>query len=318
MVCRWGVLGPGFVATRAVIPALQRVPQARVVAIASQHKERGRAVAQQFGIERTYNTYQELLSDSAIDAVYIALPNHLHCEWTLRAARAGKHVLCEKPLATTVQECEEMITACQEAGVYLMEAVMYRFHPRMQHLKRILVDGQLGELRFIHCAFSFPLADGESYRNFQRYGGGALLDVGSYCVNAVRWLADAEPQSVQGVTRRRVQGEIDVATSALLLFSGPVIGHIQCSFDAAEHQVIEVIGRTGAVTAPLAFTAWQDDTTILVIQQGSHVQRQVFAPADPYQAMVAHFTACVLGQLPLDYPPTEGLATLHLLHTLRK
>ncbi len=317
MICCWGVIGPGFVATRAVIPALQRIPQARVLAVASQHRERGRAVAQQFGIERTYDTYQHLLNDPDIDAVYIALPNHLHCEWTLQAARAGKHVLCEKPLATTVQECQEMIAACQEAGVYLMEAVMYRFHPRMQHLKRLLVDGKLGELRFIHCAFSFPLADGENYRNFRRYGGGALLDVGSYCVNAARWLAGAEPQTVQGITRYRTHGEIDVATSALLQFSEKVMGHIQCSFDAAEHQVIEVIGSTGSVTAPLAFTAWQDDTTILMIQQGSHVQRQIFAPTDPYQAMAAHFTECVLGQLPLDYPPTDGLATLHVLHALR-
>src|SRR5438270_7841082 len=131
MICNWGILGPGFVATRAILPALQHVSQARALAIGSRNRERVQAVAQQFGIERVYNDYQALLDDEDVDAVYIALPNHLHHPWTLRAAEAGKHVLCEKPLALNSAECDEMIAACQRAHVLLMEAVMYRFHPRM-------------------------------------------------------------------------------------------------------------------------------------------------------------------------------------------
>ncbi len=316
MTCRWGIIGPGFVATRAVIPALLQTPGACVSAIASRNIERGRTVAQQFAINRVYDNYQELLDDPDIDAVYLALPNHLHREWTIRAALARKQVLCEKPLAISVQECEEMIDACQRANVYLMEAVMYRFHPRMQYLKRMIDEGEIGELRFVHCAFSFPLTDRKNYRNFPHYGGGALLDVGSYCVNAARWLTGAEPQEEQSITRFRDHGEIDITTSALLRFPGNILGHIQCSFDAAEHQVIEVVGTTGAVTAPLAFTAWKDDTTILRIQHGSTIQHKTFAPADPYQAMVAHFTECLLEQRPPDYPPGDGLATLRILQSL--
>lgn len=315
-ICRWGIIGPGFVATRAVIPAMLRTPKARVLAVASRDRGRGLAAAAQFGIERVYESYQELLDDPEVDAVYIALPNHLHREWTVRAAQAGKHILCEKPLAMTVQGGEEMIEACQQADVLLMEAIMYRFHPRMQHLKRLIDDGEMGELRFIHCAFSFSLTDRDNYRNVPRFGGGALLDVGSYCVNAACWLTGAEPTHMQGITRRHSPGSIDIATSALLHFPGDIIGHIQCGFEAAEYQVIEVVGSTGAVTVPLAFTAWKDDTTMLRMQVGSRFQHIPFPPFDPYQAMVAHFSECVIEQRPPAYSASDGLATLRVLQAL--
>lgn len=318
MSCRWGILGPGYVATRAIIPALRRVTQARVVAVASRDMERAQTVAQQFGIEHAYGDYQALLDDTGVDAVYIALPNHLHHEWTVRAAKAGKHVLCEKPLAITPEECEAMMAACQQAHVYLMEAVMYRFHPRIQYLKQLLVRGDLGALRFMHCAFSFPLRATENYRNFRQYGGGALLDVGSYCVNAARWLSGAEPLRAQGITSFREGGDIDIATSALLHFPEDILGHIQCSFAAAEHQVIEVVGSDAAITALRAFTAWQDDTTVLSIQRGSHVERKVFAPFDPYEGMLNHFSSSVLTQRPPDFPPSDSLGTVRVLQALGK
>src|SRR5579863_5375700 len=144
MPCHWGILGPGFIATRAVIPALRQVRDARVLAVASRDRERARETAVQFQIERVYDSYQALLDDPEVQAVYIALPNHLHCEWTLRAAQAGKHVLCEKPLALSIVECDRMIAACQQANVLLMESVMYRFHPRMIALKQMLSSGATG------------------------------------------------------------------------------------------------------------------------------------------------------------------------------
>ncbi|MFL5695111.1 MAG: Gfo/Idh/MocA family protein, partial [Ktedonobacteraceae bacterium] len=240
MICNWGILGPGFVATRAILPAMQHVSKARALAIASRNRERAQAVAQQFGVKHVYSDYQALLDDREIDAVYIALPNHLHHPWTLRAAEAGKHVLCEKPLAMSASEGTEMISACQRANVLLMEAVMYRFHPRILFLKQLLESGKLGALRFLHAAFSFPFNNPNNYRSQQEYGGGALLDVGTYCIDIVRWLTDSEPLHIQGFMRRK--GTIDVDTQALLTFTDEVIAHIQCSFAAAEHQVIEVVG----------------------------------------------------------------------------
>ena len=315
MHCNWGILGPGHIATRAVIPAIQQVPDARVLAVASTNKERAQAASTQFGIERTYSSYQALLDDPDVHAVYIALPNHLHREWTIRAAQAGKHVLCEKPLAMNAAECDEMIAVCQEANVHLMEAVMYRFHPRMIHLRHMLTAGELGDIGFLHAAFSFSFNAPANYRAYPEFGGGALLDIGSYCVNAARWLIGTEPQDMQAYVS--YSRNLDVSTSAILCFERDVFAHIQCSFAAAEHQVIEVVGNTGAVTAPLAFTAWRDDPTVLMVQRGTVVDRMEFAPADPYQAMVVHFTACVLGQTSLLYPPEDGRATVYVLDTLK-
>ena len=317
MYCNWGILGPGFIATRAVIPAIQEVSNSRVLAVASSNEERSREVALRFGIERSYTGYQSLLDDPDIDVVYIALPNHLHREWTIRAAAAGKHVLCEKPLAMSAAECNEMIAACQQANVLLMEAVMYRFHPRMLHLKQMLVARELGDIRFLHAAFSFNFNAPENYRAHRQFGGGALLDIGSYCVNSARWLIGSEPGSSQ-IAASYSHETIDLNTNAVLRFGKDVSAHIQCSFVAAEHQTIEVVGTTGAVTAPLAFTAWRDDTTMLLIQRGSVFEREEFAPADPYQLMVEHFTSCVMEKTSLHYPPEDGWAgPLRVLDMLR-
>ncbi len=316
MPCNWGILGPGFVATRAVIPAIQQISDARIVAVASRNDERTKLTAAKFGIERAYHDYQTLINDPDVDAVYIALPNHLHRVWTMRAAEAGKHVLCEKPLAINAAECDVMITACQRANVLLMEAVMYRFHPRMLQLKHMLSTGELGDIRFLHTAFSFPFDKSDNYRAHPEFGGGALLDVGSYCVNAARWLIGSEPQQMQAVISYSQDG-IDVSVSAILCFEHDVLAHIQCSFTAAEHQVIEVVGSLGAVTAPYAFTAWREDTTELMVQRGAIFERVKFPPADPYQAMVAHFTDCVLGRAKLQYPALDGQATLWILDNLR-
>ncbi len=316
MQCNWGVLGPGFIAIRAVIPAMQQASRSRVLAVTSSNEERARETALRFGIERAYHGYEALLDDPDIDTVYIALPNHLHREWTIRAALAGKHVLCEKPLALTAAECDEMIAACRQANVVLMEAVMYRFHPRMVHLKQMLADGELGDIRFLHAAFSFPFDAPGNFRGSAQFGGGALLDVGSYCVNAARWLIGSEPDSAQSLISYSHES-IDINTSAILRFGGNVPAHIQCSFAAAEHQTIEVVGAAGAVTAPLAFTAWREDTTMLMIQCGAVFEQRAFAPADPYLLMIEHFTTCVIEGTTLLYQPEDGRATLRVLDMLR-
>ncbi len=315
MACNWGVLGAGFIANRAMIPAIQHSSQARVLAIASRDQQRGQQTAQRFSIERVYNDYQALLDDPDVQAVYIALPNHLHHTWAIRAAQAGKHILCEKPLALNSAECDEIISTCHSLKVLLMEAVMYRFHPRMQALKHMLETGAVGDLRFIHAAFSFPFDAPTNYRAFPQFGGGALLDIGSYCVNAARWLSGSEPTAIHPLSSYS-QNTIDLSHSAILEFGPQLPAHIQCSFNAAEHQVIEIVGSTAAITAPLAFTAWRDDTTALLIQRGPAFERREFAPADPYQLMVEHFTDCMLGNVALMHPPEDGRDTLKVLDML--
>lgn len=316
MVCNWGVLGAGFIANRAMIPAIQQSSRACVLAVASRDEQRGHETAQRFSIERVYHDYRALLDDPDVQIVYIALPNHLHHEWAIRAAHAGKHVLCEKPLALNAAECDEIISTCHSLKVLLMEAVMYRFHPRMQTLKRMLVAGEVGELRFIHAAFSFPFDAPDNYRAFPQFGGGALLDVGSYCVNAARWLSGSEPTATCSVLSYS-HDAIDLSASAILQFGPQLAAHIQCSFIAAEHQVIEIVGSEAAITAPLAFTAWRDDSTVLLIQRGAAFERREFAPADPYALMVEHFMDCVMGKSTLMYPSEDGHNTLRVLDALR-
>ncbi|HYX51160.1 MAG TPA: Gfo/Idh/MocA family oxidoreductase, partial [Ktedonobacteraceae bacterium] len=317
MDCKWGILGPGFIATRAIIPAIQALSSSCTLAIASSNEQRAREVAFRFDVERYYSDYQALLDDPDIDVVYIALPNHLHHKWTIRAAQAGKHVLCEKPLAMSADECSEMIAACHQAQVLLMEAVMYRFHPRMRYLKQMLLTHEIGDVRFVHAAFSFNFNAPDNYRAYKQFGGGSLLDVGSYCVNAARWLIGSEPVSSQAVSSYD-QNSIDLNTSAILSFSDDVSAHIQSSFVAAEHQVIEVVGTIGAVTAPLAFTAWQNDATVLLIQRGTAFEQKEFAPSDPYQLMVEHFARCVMETTPLLFPAEDAWANLRALDMLRR
>jgi xylose dehydrogenase (NAD/NADP) len=327
MVCRWGILGPGFVARRAMLPALRACENAQVLAVASRDPDRAATTAAQFGIERVYSDYQTLLVDADIDSVYIALPNHLHCEWTVRAAQAGKHVLCEKPLALNPAECDTMIAACQQAGVLLMEAAMYRFHPRMQALKSLLDAGEIGDVRCLHAAFSFPFAAPDNYRSFPGYGGGVLLDVGSYCINAACWFMPGVPQSAQAYISYSRDIDIDMDVNALLRFTSrrnasqdtleESIAHIECSFAAAEHQVLEIVGSNGAITAPLAFTAWKDDATMLVLQHGTSFAQRNFAPADPYQLMAEHFMNCMSRKEELRYPPSIGRETLRVVEIVR-
>lgn len=317
MICNWGVLGPGFVARQAVIPAIQRSRNGRVRALASREYARAQAVATQAGIERVYGDYQAMLADPTIDAVYIALPNHLHGTWTIQAARAGKHVLCEKPLACSALEGEQMLEACQRAGVLLMEAAMYRFHPRSRRLLQLVQAGTLGQPRFLHSSFTFTLNDAPNYRLSPEYGGGALLDVGCYCVNALCWLSGTTTEELEVFSNQREPGGVDLSCGALLRFAEGTQGHFQCSFVAAEHQSIEFIGSEGAVTAPLAFTAWRDDVTHLHLQRGSHIFHEQFPPTDPYQLMVEHFAAVLHGETLLAYAPQEAIQTLRVLDNIR-
>lgn len=317
MSTNWGVIGAGYISNRALIPAIQRARDARVLAVASLDEQRARATADRFAIPRVYHDYAALLEDPDVQVVYIALPNHLHREWTIRAAQHGRHVLCEKPLAMSVAECDEMIQACRQANVMLMEAVMYRFHPRMQALKAMLDAGEAGELRFLHSAFSFPFESPANYRAFPQYGGGALLDIGSYCVNASRWLPDLEPAGVQARASYSQDG-VDINSSAILHYGNAgLTAHIQCSFAAAEHQVIEAVGSQAAITAPLAFSAWVDDTTSLLIQKGGNTEERSFSPADPYQLMVEHFSDCVQGRAEPLYPAEDGRATMRVLEMIK-
>jgi len=314
----WGVLGPGVVATRAVIPALQRCAMTQVLAVASRDAMRAAQVATTFAIPRHYTSYADLLADPEIDAVYIALPNHLHREWAERAAVAGKHVLCEKPLACNATEAAAMATSAEQSGVRLMEASMYRFHPRMARLREMVASGAVGSVRSIYAAFSFTLIAPGNYRLYREMGGGALLDVGCYGVNAATMLVPSSPLEVQAMAEYYPDTGADRTLSGLLRFSSGATALIRCGFDAAEQQMLEVVGTAGVIRVPLPFTAWHHDPAPIYWWHDAGWEVIDIPPADHYEQMVTEFARAVLQDAPVPYAPAESVVNMRVLDALAR
>ena len=243
---RWGVLSTANIATEKVIPGFRRSPRSEVLGIASREDGRAREVAARLGIPRAYGSYEAMLADPDIDAVYNPLPNHLHAEWTIAAARAGKHVLCEKPLALTADEAQGMVDACRAAGVLLMEAFMYRQHPSWLAVRDLVRSGRIGRLQAVDSWFSYFNDDTANIRNIREAGGGALYDIGCYCVNLSRMLFDAEPVGVQAAITRDPDLGVDVLTSGILSFPTGV-ATFTCSTRTETDQRVHVYGtRAGS------------------------------------------------------------------------
>jgi predicted dehydrogenase len=200
MQVRWGVLSTANIGLEKVVPAMQAGQYCRIEAIASRDLARAQAAAEQLGIPKTYGSYEELLADPDLEAVYIPLPNHLHVAWALKALEAGKHVLCEKPIGLSAVEAQELLEASRQApDLKVMEAFMYRFHPQWQRARQLVLDGEIGELHTIQSFFSYYNVDPNNIRNMPEIGGGALMDIGCYCISLARWLFGVEPQRVLGV-----------------------------------------------------------------------------------------------------------------------
>ena len=215
---RWGILSTADIARKKVIPGIQKAERCEVVAIASRDAANARSVADELGIATAHGSYEALLADDGVDAVYIPLPNHLHAEWTIAAARAGKHVLCEKPLAMTAADAARMVDACEEAGVRLMEAFMYRVHPSWVAVREIVASGRIGRLSSVQSWFSYYNDDPTNIRNQLDAGGGALFDIGCYTVNLSRMLFGSEPVAVHASMTRDPATGVDTTASAILEF----------------------------------------------------------------------------------------------------
>ena len=286
----WGVLGAARIAGAAVLPAIAASSNGRVVAIASRDPERAKQMAGEFDGARAAGSYDELLADPEIDAVYIPLVNSDHAPWTIRALEAGKHVLCEKPLAMNAAEAEEMAAAAKRLGKHLMEAAMYRFHPRTRAFIEDLVDPI-----YVQASFGFTLKNETDYRFRSDMGGGALLDVGFYVVSVARWIL-GEPSDV--LARSTLRDGTDITTSALLRFPGGETAAVWASFESAEDQELKVVTRRGAHRLPRPFN-WPDEV-------------------DQYQLMVESFADSVLRDRPVAIPLRESIANLKVLDWIRE
>ncbi len=292
-----------------------------VEAIASRTQSKAAAVAEELGIPKAYGSYEALLADPTIEAVYIPLPNHLHLEWTLAAAAAGKHVLCEKPLALSSTDARRMIDASNQAGVILMEAFMYRLHPLWQEVRRLIGAGTIGELVAFQSFFSYRNLDPTDIRNQVTTGGGALLDIGCYPVNAARMLFGSEPGEVKALIRRHPDFGTDVITSALLDF-GSRHATFTVSTMLEPHQRVDLVGSEGRLRIEIPFNIPPDRPNRIAIFAGGRppvdpgVKVVEIPTSDQYGVQADAFAAAVRSGGPVPTDPIDAVRNLEVLERI--
>ena len=311
----WGVIGAtSQVAQKAILPAIDASPGARLVAVASESADDGGC--SRFKPARAYRAYDAVLADREVEAVYVPLPNSLHREWVVRAAAAGKHVLCEKPLAPTAADAEAMTLACETARVTLLEAYMTPFHPRAIALESLVAAGRLGALRFARAAFTGVLDRPDDHRWRPEMGGGALLDVGVYCLAPLLTAACRTPARIEASAVMTKSG-VDVSFSGWLDFGDGFTATIECSFDAPERQLLEIVGTEAAVTLDRAYTPGSGDTTMTLRHRDGRLETIDAGGADPYREMIEHFHTVVRGHATTRRPCAASITSLAVVERLR-
>jgi predicted dehydrogenase len=319
---RWGVLSTSSFARRVWIPSAQQCHWAEVTAIASRDQGAADEVAKALGIPVAHGSYEALLADPDLDAVYIPLPNHLHAAWTIAASEAGKHVLCEKPLALTASEGETMAAAAERAGVALMEGFMYRFHPGWHVLRELVHAGRIGEPRAITTWFSYHNDDETNIRNIAEVGGGALNDIGCYPISAARWLFDAEPERVTGAIHRDARLGVDTMVAGVLEFPGGRIATIGSSTRAEPDQWFHVYGTDGRASISIPWNVPLDLPIEIRVTHGGDppvapaVEVIEVPAANMYSRMTDAFSRAVLDGAAVPTPVSDALANLRAMEAL--
>ena len=315
---RMGVLSTADIALQKVIPGMRRSALVEVVAIASRQAGRAETVARELAIPRAHGSYELLLADPDVDAVYIPLPNHLHAEWTIAALRAGKPVLCEKPIAMTADEAQGMVDVAHETGVPLMEAFMYRQHPSWVAVRELVAAGRIGQLRAVDSWFSYYNDDPANIRNIGEFGGGALYDIGCYTINLSRMLFGGEPDEVLGRVVRDPALGVDILTSAILGF-GEGTATFTVSTRVETDQRVHLYGDRGRISIDIPFNIPPDRPTRVRVVAGGDPpvapgeEVLEFETLDPYAAEADAFAAAVLAGQPVPVPPEDAVANLRII-----
>jgi predicted dehydrogenase len=290
---RWGVLSTANIGAGRVIPAIVASSNGRLAGVASRDLARAERLAARYPGARAFGSYDALLADPEIEAVYIPLPNQLHAEWTIRAAQAGKHVLCEKPLAGSPEDVRRMIAACRDAGVLLLEAFMYRFHPQIRWALGQIAAGAIGAVRLVRGAFSFDIAGRPNdVRLSAALAGGSLMDVGCYPLNFCRAVYGGPPVAAAARVIVPPGSEVERTTAAVLDFGQDRLGVIDCSFDQPEYQFAEVVGERGRLVLPRPFTPFLTEPVVR-IERGDETVERRFAAVDQYRLEVEHVAECI-------------------------
>lgn len=314
---RWAVLGAGKFVTSVAIPAMAECSKTQVSGIASRSAEKARAATERLGLPKYYSSYEDALQDQEIDVIYNALPNHLHVEWSLRAAEAGKHVLCEKPIALTIDDCLRLIEARDRTKVIIGEAFMIRHHSQWKRVLQ-LAAREIGEVRSVIATFSYNNQDPANIRNQSEYGGGALWDIGCYLVLVSRMVFRSEPRSVYSAMDRDSNFGVDRLTSAVLTFPE---GHaiFSCGTQMAPFQNVQVIGTNGRVEVHIPFNAPLDRHCAITIQRGKFpegaLEQETFR-ANQYAIQADEFSQAIEKKTPLATTLEDSAANVRVIQAL--
>ncbi|WP_134703034.1 Gfo/Idh/MocA family protein [Ammoniphilus sp. YIM 78166] len=307
---KYGIMSTARIADKQVVPAIHSAANAEVIAVASRDEKKARMFAERHQIPKVYDSYEKLLEDPDIDAVYIPLPNHLHAEWTIRAAEKGKHILCEKPIALNAKQAMEMVESCKQHGVKFMEAFMYQFHPQWKRVRELIDKGEIGKVKKINAAFSFLLNQPNDIRLEPLKGGGALYDVGTYCVHVSSLLLGGEPSQVQSIAK--FSNQVDLTLNAQLVFPNDVMVQFDCSFEYAQRQFVEIVGEIGVIKVTLPF---RPDKGVPAIDISGHLGHRVetFEEYDAYTLQIEHFSSCILYDQKPFYSPEKSIANMKII-----
>lgn len=318
MKIRWGILSTAKIGVAKVIPATQRSSLGVVTAIASRSVVKAREAAERLGIPKAYGSYEELLRDPDVDAIYNPLPNHLHVPWSLRALESGKHVLCEKPLAMNAEEAQSLLDASAKfPELKIMEAFMYRFHPQWVKAKALVEEGRIGELMTINAFFSYHNTDPANIRNKADIGGGGLMDIGCYCISLSRFMFGREPVGVRGIIERDKVMGTDVLTSGMLDFSTGT-ATFTCATQLTPYQRVNILGNAGRIEIEIPFNAPPDKPTRLWLHDARGAEELSFDPCDQYSLQADAFAKAVLDQTPVPTPLEDALANMKVIDRVFK
>jgi len=317
MKTRWGILSTAKIGTRKVIPAIQKALNCEVVAISSRSLEQAEKAALELGIAKAYSSYEALLADPEIDIIYNPLPNHLHVPYTIKALQAGKHVLCEKPIALNSKEALTLIEATKNyPHLKVMEAFMYRFHPQWIQVKQLADSGAIGKVKCIHSHFSFYNNDPLNTRNILKIGGGALLDVGCYCISFPRFIFGKEPERVISLIDRDPEMKIDRLSSAMLDFANSQTATFTSSIQLMYGQWAEIMGTSGRIVVDIPVNAPNDRPTKITLVNNEGSEDILFDAVDQYTLEAEQFANAVINNLPVPTPLSDALENMRVIDAL--
>ena len=314
---RWGVLSTARIGAEKVIPAMQLGEYCTVTAIASRKLEKAQATARQLGIGKAYGSYEELLADPDVDAVYIPLPNHLHVPWSIKALKAGKHVLCEKPIGLSAAEAQQLLDAARKfPRLKVMEAFMYRHHPQWRWAKQLVAEGKIGEVRTIQSFFSYCNTDPDDIRNRADIGGGGLMDIGCYCISLSRFIFGAEPRRVCGIMEHDPEFKVDRLASGILEFSNGA-STFTCATQLASYQRVNIFGTKGRIEIEIPFNAPPDQPCkVWYEEDGANIEEVALEICNQYTIQGDLFSRAVLEDKEAPVPLEDAVANMRVIEAL--